>query len=214
MPKQSYFAAIAGDIVDSTRLKPKEREAVTDFLARHFSENAGSKAFNLHRGDAFQVVFPAAKGLRQALYLRARLKSEFKTPVDARIAIGLGEVSDLHKDPGRSDGTALQLSGRALDALKKEEKQLSVVTGHHLIDLAFEAITELMDFHIRHWSQAQAEALRGRMEGKTYDQIAAKLNLSRSACFQRIVSSRWPQMQQSLVFYDAIIQKYFSVLPS
>lgn len=115
-------AVLTGDIVDSTALDLKglalARQSLTG-AARAFEDiyaDALLLPAEFFRGDAWQMALRRPElGLRLALFLTARLRSE--GDVRTRVAIGLGAAEGLSPSVTTSVGEGFQLSGRALDAM-------------------------------------------------------------------------------------------------
>lgn len=106
--KDRLYAALTGDVIDSSRLDARERGRLHDAilkagdeLRRSFPELVVSD-IQLFRGDSLQfLVNDPARSLRAALFFRAALKS---SPVsinpDARLAIGIGTGDFVPENPG------------------------------------------------------------------------------------------------------------------
>lgn len=162
----SEIVVFTGDLVGSSRLSPDDLSEALRALetgSRALARLPGSAPgweprFSSFRGDGWQCVGPEPRfALRGALILRAFL-GMLGRPFDTRISVGIG--SGWLTDAPNLDiasGTAFELSGRSLDALK----------GPHRLAIAWEdaprtapllrAILALCDEVSRKWTPKQAE---------------------------------------------------------
>lgn len=206
MAKQ--VAIISGDIISSSELNTPQRKKLENLLWTELQRLSGDeKNFSIQRGDAFQLKPPEpTTALSIALQIRCLLKVKLqhanKTRSDARISIGLGTETLQGRTISSSDGEAYRQSGLGLDKLKEENIHLKIRTGREMYDQAWAALCPLMDEHITSWSPMQAEAILGRIEGKTYEQIAEELHINPSAVYKRIDSAHWKTLQKAISFYE------------
>lgn len=117
---------ITGDLVNSTNIAVEWRQTVVDALnacVTDFSPLTPIK-IEMYRGDSFQVVVDNPElSLTIAIAIRAKLRAstpEKKEIWDARISVGIGDVSFESDNIVTSDGEAFRLSGRAFDAMGKK----------------------------------------------------------------------------------------------
>lgn len=205
-------AVLSGDVVNSSGLKAAERKELEQLIWKELERLTKKKThFSVERGDSFQILLEKPEeALRKALEIRCVLKSRFykdKRPLtDARISIGLGEVGLKGKTLSSSDGTAFRLSGRGLDSLKSGELHLAMATGHQPTDAALGVISQLMDAHLRAWNNLQAEAVLGRLQGLTYEQLSTKLGISASAAYNRIESAQWKLIAPVLDYFENLVK--------
>lgn len=196
---------ITGDIIDSTKLDEPQRKILESELWTILKQHSSTEDhFYLSRGDAFQLkVDEASAAFSTALSIRCHLKSLDIAPflLDARISLGLGEISLEGKTLSSSDGSAFQRSGRGLDALKDRALALAISTGIPHFDKAFDALCFLADEHIRNWSKPQAEAILLRMQNQTFEQIGKKLQINTSAAYKRVDAAHWKAVSKVDDFY-------------
>jgi len=115
------YAALTGDIIDSTKLSNSEihttwetiKVVVEDFSIIHADTFEGGVDF--YRGDSWQLLLRKPKyALRLALLIRARIRAEVN--IDTRISIGMGLVNEINENRiSMSQGEAFVLSGHSLD---------------------------------------------------------------------------------------------------
>ncbi|MDE6395402.1 MAG: hypothetical protein K2K77_08675, partial [Duncaniella sp.] len=106
-------AIITGDIVDSTKMMPDERNHMLRLL-KSLPEMLSSLSkieLEVFRGDSFQArIFDVSESLDVALAIRACIRSnvfaEYKQQWDARISLGIGQLDYQHCTLATSDGEA------------------------------------------------------------------------------------------------------------
>ncbi len=205
-------AVLSGDVVSSSRLSAPQRKELEALLWQELERFAGDKNnFVITRGDAFQLLPKNPKdALAIAIELRCILKKNFNTDkgsmIDARISIGLGEIQLHGKTLSSSDGSAFRLSGRGLDNLESGELHLAISTGEPLTDAVLETICILADVHIRAWNKLQAEAVLGRLQNLTYEQLGEKLGINPSAAYKRIESAQWKLIPPVLQYFEFLVE--------
>lgn len=176
-------AVITGDIVDSTLIPIECKPTVIEVLNTVIEDFSTSVKVNyeMFRGDSFQVVvdnkdsaLPVAIAIRTAL--RAHTP-EGQEPWDARIAIGIGEVSFQSSSIVTSDGEAFRFSGREFDNLGK--RRLAIVTPWKDVNEELKLSTSFADDIISKWTVKQAEVIYARIfTNATQKELAEKLNMS------------------------------------
>lgn len=151
---------ITGDLVNSTHIAAEWRQTVMDALnacVNDFSSQTPIK-IEMYRGDSFQVVVGNPElVLTVAIALRAKLKASTPDKLDlwdARLSIGVGDVSFESENILTSDGEAFRLSGRAFDDLGK--KRLCISTPWTELDGNMELVTRFADDIVSGWTMKQA----------------------------------------------------------
>lgn len=175
---------ITGDVVSSSSIKLEWRDRLLGSLQEITEElNAVSHLkIELFRGDSFQLLVEEPENtLLVAVLFRAglisRTPSDSKKRWDARMAIGIGEVSFLKDSIVISDGEAFRLSGRDMDDIKK--KKLSLRTRWEDINGEFKVSTAFADDIISKWTQAQAEVIYlSWLYNSTQKEIASRIGKS------------------------------------
>jgi len=125
---------ITGDLINSTNIAVQWTQKVIDEM------NGCVLAFHavmeMYRGDSFQVVVDKPEtALALAVALRAKLRAltpDNERIWDARVSVGVGDVSFEWESIAISDGEAFRLSGRSFDSMGK--KRLAVSTPHDTMD--------------------------------------------------------------------------------
>ena len=204
-------AVLTGDLVKSRTIKGGEIETVINSLKETFNELNKKVLFNkasfqIFRGDSFQAIIPDPElALISAIIIRAHLRT-FKSsyslagkrrsnkPInyaytDARIAIGIGEVSYLGNNISESQGEAFQKSGYLLDKLKKENERLGVDTPWEDVNKEFYVESKLADAVISRWTANTAMAVSIHLlDKKNQSELASILKITQPATHKRLVT--------------------------
>ncbi|MGC9455495.1 MAG: hypothetical protein ACP5HU_11630 [Phycisphaerae bacterium] len=196
--REQIYAAITGDVAGSARCGPERlRDVLAGVLARAERFLAGAEAmvgrFAVYRGDSFQgiaswpeLALPVGLLIRCSLISLGPVGDSSRT-LDARIAIGFGGISHLPDpvEPGLSAGEALELSGPALDAMKRG-RMLEAASPLAEVNKELEVHCRLLDALAGRWSPEQAEVLAMHIEGLDRKSMAERLTVSTQAVGQRL----------------------------
>lgn len=202
------IAVLSGDIIDSGN-KSGDNDwfgSLKKTLSCIEKENnlLGSGA-QIFRGDGFQLALKdSALALRVAILIRAGLISKAK--MDARIAIGIGEADSIKKNILESDGEAFRLSGRLLDALKKEKSRMAFSSPVAEINEEMEVSLRLLGVILDNWSQADAETIwLSWQEELTPKQIQQRLGISQPAVSKRKSNAKMDEIQMLIDRFESLI---------
>jgi len=208
---------VTGDLVKSSTFK-EQRNKILNHLRKSLKK---ATAFNkqknqfiifsdIFRGDSFQgVLSNPSEALSIALYIRAQLRIyRIKgKQVEARIGIGLGTLDFLDKKRiEESDGQAFQLSGKAIDSLrraKEKYRKLWLLSPRQDFNHKFFSVISLLDAVIQSWSVKQAEAMALWLEGKTQQVISKELKIRQPAVFDRLQIAGHFAVKDALDYYKA-----------
>ena len=151
---------ITGDIVDSSFISNEWKSKISEILQKVIYDFRIQSPANLEmfRGDSFQITvenpsFALAIGIALRAALRANTPDGL-TPWDARISIGIGEVSFESESILTSDGEAFRLSGRGFDTLGK--RRLFISTSTEGLNTELKLNTAFADEIITKWTPKQA----------------------------------------------------------
>lgn len=205
---------ITGDLVNSTNIAAKWRQTVVNALHKCVTESQRltSVKLEIYRGDSFQVVVEKPEyALLVAIALRAKLKS--KTPDkqemwDARLAVGVGEVSFESGNIVTSDGEAFRQSGRSFDHMGK--KRLVVSTPWSDFNKEIDLVTRFADDVITSWTAKQARVVYYSMlfPNKLQKDLAEELGMTRQNFNYHWSSSRGKLIFDYVDFFKSLISKY------
>jgi hypothetical protein len=201
---------ITGDITGFTKVPSDHREKLVQSIQNLITSWVNAKQAQIFRGDSFQILFSdAPEALRRSIQLRCWFK---KNPVsenkmlDARMAIGVGQVAYHGKSVLDSDGEAFHISGRSFDVLDADE-YIKIVTPDAVLNDQLNVICKLMDIIISGWTSNQAEVIFLVLEEKTQQQIADELQVAQSAINNRIKLAKWKEIEKAVRYISALIEK-------
>lgn len=223
-------AVITGDLVKSSRIKDADMAPVINSLKNTFKEINiqllnGKGSFEIFRGDSFQGLIPnPGLALLVSIIIRAHLRryepskvqgqDKLNKPIlnaysDARIAIGVGEISHKANRISESQGDAFEKSGRALDALKPDNERLSIVTPWEDINSELTIECKLADAIISRWTATTAEAMfHYLLYNRNQLELATLLKITQPGVHKRLVIyGNMPSVQSFLNRYHDLITK-------
>lgn len=196
------YAVITGDIIGSSELIATEREKLLRHLKATFSGISKyiltdkEENFEIYRGDSFQGrIAEKEKALLVSILIRAslrRMSSNHKldSQWDARIAVGLGEITQFGEKITESDGEAFQHSGRALDQMKKNDDRLKISCANEEWNEEWNVECILCDTIMKRWTTNQAEVIYPYLlRGLTQEKLAREIGISQPAVRKRLVTS-------------------------
>lgn len=189
------IAVIKGDIIASRSVHNQAvwLKPLKDILSQ-WGENP--KDWELVWGDSFQLQINNPKeALHKAIAIKAMLK---EAGVDARMAIGLGEISYQGEKVSESNGPAFIYSGEIFEDLKKDKVNLAVKSPWPDFDKEINLYLKLGGFIMDHWTVSSAEIMQIAMNTPevTQDEIGKLLGIAQSS-----VSNRWQRAR-----VDAILE--------
>jgi len=202
------FLVLTGDISGFTKVPPDKREKLLRSLRDLITSWASPAEAQIFRGDSFQMLFSEPReALQRSIQIRCWLKSNplsDNAALDARIAIGIGEVTYRGKTVLDSDGEAFHLSGRAFDSLADNE-HLRIVTADRQLNEQLDVICRLMDIITAGWTRSQAEVIFMTLETKTQQQIAAELTIAQSAVSNRLRLAKWTEVEKAVNYISGVL---------
>lgn len=205
---------ITGDLVNSSNIAAEWRQTVVDVLkvcAIDFQSLTPVK-IEMYRGDSFQaVVDKPEQTLTVAIALRAKLMAS--TPVkselwDARLSIGVGDVSFESDNILTSDGEAFRLSGRAFDNIGK--RRLCISTPWSDFNNTIDLVTRFADDAISSWTARQAQVVyRSLLFPKIQKEMAEELGMTRQNLNYLRLSSKCQLILSYIEYFKSLIVKYY-----
>lgn len=196
-------AVITADIVNSTKILDKDRKLLSEILDKIIQELqfVGMLRCEMYRGDSFQVLVEDYQyAIKIAILIRLGLiKSNLlgKAKLDARMVIGIGDVSYEDNKIILSDGEAFRLSGRAFDSLGK--KRILLATNNIEVDRQLNLLLAFIDDILLHISISQSRCLYeslllnlpqkdiAKMLGMTQPNVAKLLKASKEVLFREFL---------------------------
>ncbi|RIV70487.1 transcriptional regulator [Flagellimonas aequoris] len=190
-------AIITGDIINSKDHKTsKWLPLLKQALSRYGTEPL---AWEIYRGDSFQLETSPEQALEAALYIKAHLKQI--RHLDVRVAIGLGEKDYVAEKITESNGTAFVRSGECFDGLKKQT--LAINSDNEAFDTTMNLILQLATLTMDNWLPATAKIVCTAMENPEANQkeIATLLDKSQSTISEALIRAGFDEVQKMIHFY-------------
>ena len=156
-------AVITADIVNSTKIKEDNRYLLIEEINKIIQDLQVLSPLKceMYRGDSFQVVVVDVKySLEIAVLIRLGLKKSNlleRGKLDARMAIGVGDISFEHKQVILSDGEAFRLSGRTFELLNK--RRLLIATSVDNVNELLNVMLAFIDDLVINLSSTQSRYL-------------------------------------------------------
>ncbi len=148
------IAIITGDIIKSRSVNPEDWQIP---LKSYFKKiTVQNKDWQIYRGDSFQLKVRADEALKIAICIKALLKKT-SGKLNARISIGIGEITFEGGSVTESNGSAFIHSGEAFENL--QNKTLNIKTPFPIIDEYFNPICNLITAITDHWKTETASTI-------------------------------------------------------
>lgn len=189
------IAVITGDIISSRTLTSQDLWLVP--LKKLLSKYGKRPiAWEIDRGDSFQLeICDVEEALYCALEIKALIKSlkslenpKIKSPVDVRMAIGVGRKTYAGLSIKESNGEAFIYAGEKFDNLRKENIHLAIKSPWKDFDEEINLYLKLIGIFMDHWSISSAELVRLVLQHPkaTQEEMGKLLGIQQSG-----VSRRW-----------------------
>ncbi len=188
---------LTGDIISSrSKLADEWQPRLTSILNQYGDEPTD---WELFRGDSFQIRVAPEKALKTAIHIKAGVKQT--TPLDVRIAIGIGMEDHTSNKITSSTGSAFILSGECFDSLKKQT--LAIATANDQLDEMFNLFLSLASLTMDNWSPATAEAIRIAIENPKMNQeaLAKKIKKSQSSVSEALKRGGYDMVMRMEKFF-------------
>lgn len=188
------IAVITGDIIDSRALT--NPLSWLQPLKALFSEWGGTPGqWEIYRGDSFQVeIHEPVEALTAAMRIKAVIKAvqpqeedKRTSPIDVRMAIGIGDKEFEAGRISESNGTAFVYSGEQFDKIKKERITLALRTPWTEFDREVNLYIRLALIAMDNWSISSGELMNTLLKHPdlTQQQIAEMLNIEQNSASGR-----------------------------
>lgn len=206
--KDKQYAVVTGDIVRSSALTLPERRRLLKVIeagSRQIRRILGACVpmdIDVFRGDSWQLLLTdPAQSLRAALLFRAHLRWQMESHhFDTRVAIGVGTAGLLpRRRVSEGSGEAFRLSGLALDRMKKRRMCFSFPGSDS--ERPLDVILHLLDEIAVHWTDKQAHAIIGAMQGWTQEKIARSWGdppITQQTAAQHLEGAGWYAVDRGL----------------
>jgi hypothetical protein len=197
-------AVLTGDIIHSRNAKP----ALWIKELKRVLQNYGDepKAWEIYRGDSFQLLNKPANALETAVIIKATIKKIEN--LDVRIAIGIGEVTYKAAKITQSNGSAFVNSGSCFDQLKKQT--LAIKSPWQEFDYEFNNILALASLVMDKWTAATSEIIIEKLHRPeiTQAELAAKLKKkSQGTISEGLKRGGYDEIKNTIDFYKYKIRE-------
>lgn len=189
------IAVIKGDIIASRKLI-NQAMWLTPLKKLLASWGNSPSHWKLESGDFFQLeITNPAEALEKALEIKALIKkvaplNENKkiSPIDVRMAIGIGEKTYASETISESNGPAFIYSSEKFELLKKENVTISLKTPWHDFNEEMNLYLKLAATIMDKWTVSSAELIQIVLNNPniTQEEIGQQLGIK-----QNSVSGRW-----------------------
>lgn len=205
-------AVITADIVNSTKVLDKDRDLLSQHIEKIIQEIqvVGMVKGEMYRGDSFQVLIEDyTQVVKAAILIRLGLiKSNLldKGKLDARMSLGIGEVTYDAKKIVLSDGEAFRLSGRNFEILGK--KRILIATNSLEVDRLLNLLLAFVDDILLHMSVSQSNCLyESLLLNLSQKEIAKKLGMSQPNVAKQLKAAKEMLFREFIDYSIALLLK-------
>ena len=191
----NLYAVLTGDIVKSRQIIDRPEIMYTLKRVLDSTRQEYQTEYDLYRGDSFQLVLPSpSSAILVAIIIRSKLISSSPNNNhrwDARISVGIGEITYRGDKITDSDGQAFQLSGQGLSEIEKQDAKLVLKAPWQQADRNLGLTTKFADNIISNWSKISAETAYYQLVYKESQTLLAKrLGKSQSTINHRMATAK------------------------
>ncbi len=156
---------ITGDIINSKKSSPKKW---LDSLKTILNSYGNSPlAWEIYRGDSFQLEVNPKQALEACLLIKATVKQFEK--IDVRLAIGIGEKTYSSERITESNGSAFINSGECFESLKKTT--LAIKSPFETFDKPMNIMLDLALLTMNNWTATTAILIKAALEKPELNQV-------------------------------------------
>lgn len=211
------IAVIKGDIVGSRKVADAGQWLLP---LKDYLKKWGHSPFqwDITGGDAFQVeIKNPLEALQAAIEIKAVIKStvigdRLSSPLDVRLAIGIGEKTYAARRISESNGPAFVHAGDKFEALRKEKITLALQTPFPDFDEEMNLLLKLAGIFMDNWTVSSAEITLMALEQPeaTQEALGERLGIR-----QNSVSGRWnrahvPELKEVLARYRKRLNEFMA----
>lgn len=205
------YIVITGDVVGFTSLSVIKREALMKATLEMLNPWVEKPEHaSIFRGDSFQLLFKNVEiALKRCIQIRCWFKMHSlkgAKMLDAKMALGYGEISYIGNSVLDSDGEAFHFSGRNFDEMDEVESW-RIITPDSVKNEQLSVILNLADIIVKGWTISQAEVVFLLAEGKNQQQMAKELNIAQSAVNNRLKLAKWKEIEKTFRYITKLIEQ-------
>lgn len=214
--RSASYAVITADVVGSRqipRFREKRDEALQAASKAHLRQGLILSPYTITVWDEFQTIVAAPEQFPGvALDLRGQLY-----PMQLRIAVGIGQVSEAEKIPLNqfAGGEAFERARSAMERLKaaKGNSMTAVESGDLLVDLATYAVYLLQDTLTAGLSRAQWNAIIQVARLGSQEKAAKQLDVNISTVSRALQRAHYREMEESSKALAGLLRLRYPVAP-
>lgn len=213
--KGNIYAVLTGDIVGSSKLTARDRERLYEVMRngsaelQRFYQSAVPLPVDIFRGDSWQVLLSdPEKSFEAGLFYRTFIKANMKRRgIDTRMSIGIGTIDFL---PGNKvsegDGEAYRISGEGLENLPKFS-YMRYTFPNTTHEAALHMIVQLIDVIAQKWSDKQALAVFGTLQGLKQEDITKFWGkpIAQQAIGKHLDRADWRVVKRAADFFETSV---------
>ena len=215
MTHAQRYAVVTADIIGSRQIKAfrkKRDEKLRPISALHLRQKLILSDYAVTAWDEFQAILRSPTFLPRLLF---DLRRQFY-PMQLRIAVGIGKVSEPYKRPVNvfAGGPAFERARHAAEQLKngrnaKVRVWTAIESGNHMFDVIANTIyhlhdTLLQDISPRQWQAVSAQAVTGNQEA-----TAVQLRVNVSTISRTLRRAHYWQLEETRLALEEVIGGFF-----
>jgi hypothetical protein len=203
MSSENMIAVITGDVQHSDESKSIDWQNDLQKVLKHLSLH--HERWQVMRGDSFQLEVQPEDGFISMLWIRSKMIQH--QPLDARMALGIGEQQFKHKEVTRSTGSAFTLSGRTFDKLTGKEWKMN--SANQETDDTINLMLELAGHTIGRWKPVMAETMLNFLQhpNDNQSQLANRMNKSQSTISEALNAAGYSSLMRLDAYYRQAISR-------
>ena len=212
------IAVIIGDIINSRQIK--DQSLWLDPLKKLFKNWGNSpQEWEIFRGDNFQLqISDPSDALQAVLKIKSLIKSlgteksNRTSPIDVRIAIGIGEIEFEAKKISESNGKAFVRAGEKFEKLKIEKLTIAVNTEWQEFDRDINLYLKLAALQMDNWTISSAELFQHILfnNSNTQEDIGRHLGISQHSVSRRMSRAHVEEIMEVEKMFRIKLKKYLS----
>ncbi len=211
-------AIIIGDIINSRQIK--DQGLWLDPLKKLFKNWGNSpKEWEIFRGDNFQLqISDPTDALLVVLQIKSLIKSlatgksNRLSPIDVRIAIGIGDIEFKAKRISESNGNAFVRAGEKFEKLKSEKLTIAVKTDWQEFDRDINLYLKLAALQMDNWTVSSAQLFQHKLinSESTQEAIGKHFGISQHSVSRRMSRANIEEIMEVESMFRIKLKKYLS----
>ncbi len=181
-----------------------------------FFGNIAPLPVDVFRGDSWQMIISdPSVAFTVALFFRATLKYLLGSgKFDTRVAIGVGTVDFIPgKHVSEGDGDAFRFSGDALESMDKHVRMHFVIPDKEM-ERSINVVAHLVDAIAIRWTDKQALAVSGALQGLKQDEIAKlwRPPITQQNVAKHLFKAGWRQIESANQYINYNLNRLYYII--